>query len=86
MKIIDDYFLVCADCIQAIVNDDYTGLDYYYNEAEATEREKTIREGIKKVDGHIVCNNENPITFTHLICECCGNRLAGERFICSVLK
>jgi len=86
MKVMDDNFMVCGDCLQAIVNDDYTGLDYHYTAEEVEQRIKAIQDGIKAVKGHIVCGDEEPETFSIRPCECCGCGLAGERYQCVVFE
>lgn len=49
MKLKDDDIWLCADCLMAAVNDDYTGLDYYYKEPEATERMEKIKAGLERL-------------------------------------
>lgn len=85
VKILDDSFMVCIDCIMAIVNDDYTGLDYHYSEQESNQRMKAIQDGISNTEGQIVTGDELNDTFSHKPCDCCGSNLAGTRYHCRVL-
>ena len=41
MQVIQDNLWLCIDCLQAAVNDDYTGLDYSYSEPEASAEMKS---------------------------------------------
>jgi len=86
MKVNIENIVVCEDCIQAIVNDDYTGLDYHYNEQEAEQRHNEIVAGILALSalGHIVTTGEED-EFSSRPCDCCLSRLAGARFYCSTL-
>lgn len=54
MKIIQDDLWLCTDCLMAAVNNDYTGLDYYYKESEATKRMEEIQAGLEKLGPHLV--------------------------------
>lgn len=85
-KILDDNFMVCSDCLQAIVNDDYTGLDYSYNEKDAEERMAAIRSGIRDAGGYIARGeSEKDKAFSSRACDCCSTTLAGSRHHCIVL-
>lgn len=69
-----DVLRVCGDCIVAIANDDYTGMD------DATERR--VRAGIRCIElrtgGQLVLGGEE-LGFSWRECECCG-ALAGDRY------
>lgn len=54
VKVIEENFMVCCDCLSAIACDDYTGLDYHYNESEAEKRMEEIKRGIENAGGYIV--------------------------------
>jgi hypothetical protein len=85
-KILDDDFMVCADCIQAIANDDYSSLDYYYNEQEAADRMAAIKAGMEASGGYIATGNSDfDAEFSRRPCDCCGSSLAGSRHHCVVL-
>ena len=82
MRVIEDDLWLCVDCLFAAVNDDYTGLDYYYREPEASQREQRIREGLTKLGAHLVLDfdsetNEGIDEFSSVGCDCCGTSLAG---------
>jgi hypothetical protein len=82
-QVIADGLLICADCLQAIANDDYTGLDYHYSPEEADEREARIRAGIAGLGGYAVAGEE--YGFSWQGCDCCGSDLGGDKWTCSVL-
>ena len=75
---------VCTDCLQAIAYDDYSGLDYFNNEAEAEAQEKRIRKGIADLGRHLVTTDEYE-EFSRDECACCDTHLAGERHGIAVL-
>ena len=82
MRVIQDNIWLCADCLQAAVNDDYTGLDYYYREPEATRRMKDIERGLRNLGPNLVCDfdgesGEGIEEFSSLGCDCCGTALRG---------
>jgi len=68
---------ICHDCVIAIDNDDYTGLDDEYIQS--------IQDGIRRLSrkGNIVVSDD-PKGFCIDPCECCGG-LAGDRFSASIL-
>lgn len=72
---------VCDDCVQAIANDDYTGIDYLAvpgNEAEIAARHAEVRAGIENFDlsGSLLDETNE---FSRGACDCCGTELAGRR-------
>ena len=73
-QIIKDGLLVCDDCVQAIANDEYSGM----NDAE----EARVRAGLDTLGGYGVIGDE--YGFSHRACDCCG-ALAGNRHECAVL-
>jgi len=82
MKIIDDNFLVCGFCLQAIVNDDYSCLDYYFNEEVASVKMDLIQTGISDAtdDGlNFIVPTDATSSFSSSPCECCGDPLHGDR-------
>lgn len=79
-----DTIMVCEDCVQAIANDDYSGLDYHYSEPESTQRMEAIQAGIAGLGGYAVIGDE--AGFSHRGCGCCGSNLGGNRHECSVLS
>ena len=74
----DNYDYVCVDCLMAIVNDDYTGID-------DEQRYQEVKQGVERfgnhayIDGHDDEFNVNP-------CACCGTPLAGQRFAMEEIK
>lgn len=72
---------VCDDCVQAIANDDYTGIDYLAepgNEAMVEARKNQVRAGIENFDlGGSLLDETNE--FSRGACDCCGTKLAGRR-------
>ena len=78
-KVFQDDLWFCTDCLHAAVNNDYTGLDYYLNEPEATNRMNQIKEGLAKLPGYPVYIG-NDDEFSTRPCDCCGEKLHGERF------
>ena len=86
MKVNIENIAVCSDCIQVTVNDDYTGLDYHYNEQEAEQKHKEIMAGILALSslGYLVSTGEED-EFSTRSCDCCLTRLAGSRHYCHTL-
>jgi len=72
-------YKVCIDCIMAIANNDFTGLDYHYSEDEASTRMDEIKQGMAELGANIVCMDEGTDEFCVMPCDCCGSKLAGER-------
>ncbi len=80
MRIIIENLVLCADCVQPAVNDDYTSLDYYYTAKEADEKMKEIEDGLKKLGpGLYYDSSKEQDEFSARKCDCCGTRLAGTR-------
>lgn len=86
VKILDDPFMVCTDCLMIIANDDATGLDGSMGDEEAAEREREIREAIAEIQrtaGIIaVGDSDQDDAFSTTPCACCRSRLAGQRHHC----
>jgi len=38
IKIFDNECWICFDCVLAVVNDDFSGIDYHYTEKEAQKK------------------------------------------------
>jgi hypothetical protein len=68
---------VCGDCLIAIANDDYTGMD--------DETEARVKDGIAAVKGYWVAGNEEH-GFSWQPCECCKSHLAGDRYEASIIS
>lgn len=89
MKVIQDAIWLCSDCVQAAVNDDYTGLQYI-GEGHAERRKREIQEGLSKFGPHLVPDfNSETLdginSFSKVYCDCCGDHLYGERFRFAIL-
>ena len=83
-----DSIMVCQDCLQAIVNDDYTGLDYSYGYVDGYARVQAIQSGIARLtagDRHLA-GGDDEVEFSKWPCECCGERLAGSRHEIVIMK
>ena len=81
METLIDNLTFCTDCTQAAVNDDYTGLDYHYNEQEAEQRQAEIMAGLSRLGslGYVYHAGLDSDEFSSRPCDCCGSRLAGSR-------
>jgi len=79
MKIIQEDLWFCQDCLFAAVNDDYSGLDYYLNEEESEKRMQVIKAGLHALNGYLV-HNDKQEDFSRFPCDCCGEKLHGERY------
>ena len=81
-----DYELwFCPDCLMAAVNDDYSGLDYYYDEHDSVKKKADIEAGLNALSkiGNIVSDfdsetGEGHDEFSNCGCDCYGSSLAGE--------
>lgn len=90
MIVVQDDLWLCTDCLLAAVNDDYTGLDYHYDEQEADKRMKKIQAGLDELGTHLVPDfdsdtGEGIEEFSRTTCDCCGEWRAGERHRFAVL-
>lgn len=56
MKVVQSDIWLCDDCLSPAVNDDYTGLDYHYNEPEASRRMREIENGLNALGPNLVPN------------------------------
>ena len=72
----DVEYWLCPDCLQAAVNDDYSGLDYSYTPKEAEKRQKDIQAGLDELGN--ITNTGHVLTFSSHGCDCCRSKLAGE--------
>lgn len=61
---------LCDDCVSAAVNDDYTGLDYYYPPGDADRRMKEIQRGLHDLGPGLVPDWREE---TEYECLDCGN-------------
>lgn len=84
IRILDDEFMVCGDCVQPIVYGDYSALDYHYNTLDSEKRYREICEGIERNCKNGFCSieigdNEKNVEFSKRSCDCCGSELHGHR-------
>jgi len=84
-KIIRTNLWFCQDCLHGAVNNDYTGLDYYLEPEQAEQRMKVIKAGLQALNGHPVPNDKQD-DFSRVPCDCCGEKLHGERYGFNLLK
>ena len=78
MKVIAEYS-VCSDCLTAIANDDFTGLDYHYVPGTAKKYQRVIQDGIEALGPGLCAGNEE-YGFCKTPCDCCGSKLHGDRY------
>jgi hypothetical protein len=78
-----EYGSCCDDCVQAIANDDYSGIDYYLSGDAADARVAEIRAGIAAVPGHLVVGDDQGFSWQR--CDIC-NALAGNRHAVGYLQ
>lgn len=79
--------IVCVDCYQFAVTGDATSLDYHYGEEEAQDRLNGIEEGLARLTFNaneravnLVADHGYMEDFSTRQCECCGEKLAGQRY------
>ncbi len=83
MQVVQDNLWLCEDCLFAAVNDDYSGLDYYYNPEDAEKRMQEIKAGLAELP-YLAPNFDSETgdgidEFSSRRCDCCGSNLAGGR-------
>ena len=79
-------YKVCELCLQAIVNDDFTSLDYHYSEQEAADKLDAILEGMHTLQGNGYLVAGEDLGFRTTPCDCCGDKLHGERYSVNVME
>jgi hypothetical protein len=90
MKVTDDDYWVCSDCLPVIANGDYTHLDNYYvsedqsGEISLEDKIDAIDSGMESAGGYIVPGSEED-EYSTRGCDCCCTKLAGYRARCAVL-
>ena len=69
----------CTDCMVAVANDDFTGMDL--------ERETAVRAGIRRwnTDGFLLTPDGTELRFSGTPCEVCLSPLAGDRHLLGAL-
>jgi len=79
--------VLCTDCTQAAVNDDYTGLDYHYNQQEAEARMAAVKEGLWRLGpGLSPDTSKDDEEISNQPCDCCGTHDAGRRVHFSIYQ
>jgi len=80
MKVIDDNFMVCTDCIMVIANGEMP--------TDSTpERDAEIIAGIKRVGLSVSCgDSDKKIDHSINPCDCCHTHLHGERHHCVIME
>ena len=71
-------YWLCEDCAQAAVNNDLSGLDYYYSPKRARQREREITQGLETLGWVYPTEEEDELSTDS--CDCCETNLAGKRF------
>lgn len=87
VKMINDNFMVCVDCAQAIVNDDFSEPSLRYaDNGDLDQRIGEIVFGIADAGGRACLGDSSRNEeFTTRPCDCCESALAGERHHFTVL-
>ncbi|WMC09545.1 hypothetical protein PU634_10495 [Oceanimonas pelagia] len=75
---------VCVDCLMAIANNDYSGLDYHYGPEEAERRMEEINAGLAELGWVSLGDQDLDKEFDNQPCDCCGDIDAGARHHCYV--
>lgn len=83
VKIIDDEYMVCVDCLMVIANGDYSGLALHPAEDQRIE---AINRGLDNAGGYVtVGDSEHDEEFSHRGCDNCNSGLAGSLHHCVIL-
>lgn len=80
---------LCMDCMPVAVNGDYSGLDYYYQEPELTERREQIRVGLACLPNLVPdydSETGDGVKFSSAGCDCCESELANTMYRFATLK
>ena len=87
MDIVDDNFMVCTECLFAIVYGEVDGLENYHD--NPAKRLESIESGIETntPDGGSIHagDSDKDETFSWSGCECCNSGLGGSRHHCVIL-
>ncbi len=84
LKIVDDEYMVCGDCLMVIANADYSGLA---NNPDTEDRRiEAINRGLESAGGNVCCGDEEKDEeFSSRGCDNCCSNLAGSLHHCVVL-
>ena len=83
IKIVDEEYMVCVDCLMVIANGDYSGLALHPDEDRRIE---AINRGLDRAGGFVVCGDEEKDEeFSNRGCDNCRSGLAGSLHHCVVL-
>ena len=87
MKLIDDNFMVCSECLFVVAYNKIEGLEDYHD--NPVERLEAIESGIEAntPDGGLIHrgDSDKDETFSSSGCECCNSGLEGSRHHCVIL-
>ena len=90
VRVLDDDYWVCSDCLPVIAGCGYTHLDNYYvsedqsGEISLEDKIDAIDSGMESAGGRIVSGSDED-EFSTRGCDCCCDKLAGYRAQCAVL-
>jgi hypothetical protein len=86
-RVVIENIALCVDCAMAAVNDDYSGLDYYYSAFEVEQKIRDIQLGLKTL-GPGLCydgsREEDELSIRQ--CDCCRTRMAGRRIYFAIIS
>lgn len=89
MRIAGDSIWLCDFCLQAAVNDDYSSLDYHFDQIESAERMLAIAKGLRALGPNLVpdfTDTDGVFEFSTIPCACCGDPLHGARHRFAILE
>jgi hypothetical protein len=82
MQVVQDDLWLCADCLQGAVNGEHVHDD--------DAKDARVTAGLERLGIHLVPDfdsetDDGHMTFSHVGCDCCRDRLSGERWRFAVL-
>ena len=84
LRIVDDEYMVCVDCLMVIANGDYSGLAN--NPDTEDRRTEAINRGLDRAGGNVCCGDQDKDEeFSSRGCDNCRSNLAGSLHHCVVL-
>lgn len=73
MKVIQTDLWLCTDCSMAAINDDYTGLDYYYPEPRSSQIKTLIEKGLERLGVGLVPDWNDQLEWDCPLCKWQGS-------------